>query len=341
MHLRAVDRDHLHVHQARLGAQLQHVAEQLTQRPLMALAKPRDRRVIRRLVGRDHPHRDILMAAPLDPPRGPLADRVRVDQQRHHHRRVVRRATPAVVAIAGQERRQIHRLDSVQDKPREVILRQPLPQTRRQQQLLLAITRDEVLRHPDMVLTPPDGALCNSHDARAGARSRVLLADEISRRPELNRGAARYPARRGASVRDDDRTATLRQRCASSSCRRRLNTHPRAPVENAPPGRWARGVRAGMEPRLLGVRAGQGEVIGRGGAVGGDPADAFRLLACRSRRSRGGRAGIATRCGGRCGRREPPSYARRRRCRSSIRLGTRFTGCWARIRSCRGSGCGS
>jgi hypothetical protein len=42
-------------------------------------------------------------------------------------------------------------------------LRQPLAQARRQQQLLLAITRQEVLRHPDIVLTPPDGApLCNS-----------------------------------------------------------------------------------------------------------------------------------------------------------------------------------
>jgi hypothetical protein len=40
---------------------------------------------------------------------------------------------------------------------------QPLTQARRQQ-LLITITRDEVLRHPDMVLTAPDGPapLCNS-----------------------------------------------------------------------------------------------------------------------------------------------------------------------------------
>ena len=75
------------------------------ERRLVALAEPRDRRVIRRLVGRDHPDRDVLTAAPLDPPRGPLTDRVRVEQQRHHHRRIVRRPTPAVLAIAGEERR--------------------------------------------------------------------------------------------------------------------------------------------------------------------------------------------------------------------------------------------
>jgi hypothetical protein len=31
--------------------------------------------------------------------------------------------------------------------------RQPLAQARRQQQLLIAITREEVLRHPEIVLT--------------------------------------------------------------------------------------------------------------------------------------------------------------------------------------------
>jgi hypothetical protein len=38
-----------------------------------------------------------------------------------------------------------------------VALRQPLAQARRQQQLLLAITRDELPRHPGMVLIAPDG----------------------------------------------------------------------------------------------------------------------------------------------------------------------------------------
>ena len=61
MHLGAVHRDHLDVHEAGLGAQLKHLAEQVSQRPLMALAQPRDGRVIRRLVGRNHAHRDVVM----------------------------------------------------------------------------------------------------------------------------------------------------------------------------------------------------------------------------------------------------------------------------------------
>ena len=164
VHLRAVDGDHPDADQPGLGAQREHLAEQPGQRALVALAEPRDRRVIRRLVGADHPRRDVLDAAPLDPPRRALADRVAVEQQRDHHRRIVRRPALPVVAIGRVERAQIKLRDGVDDKPREMPLRQPLAQARRQQQLLIAITREEVLRHPEMVLTTPDGArpLCNS-----------------------------------------------------------------------------------------------------------------------------------------------------------------------------------
>ena len=133
----------------------------------MALTKPRDRRVIGRLVGTNHPDRDILDTPALDPPRRPLPDRVAIEQQRDHHRRIVRRPAVTVGPIAGIERAQIELRDGIDHEPRQVPLRQPLTQTRRQQQLLLAITRQEVLRHPDIVLTPPDGApLCNSLRAK-------------------------------------------------------------------------------------------------------------------------------------------------------------------------------
>jgi len=85
----------------------------------------------------------------------------------------MRRPPVPVDAIGSKERRQIERIDRVQDEPGEVILREPLAQARRQQQLLLAITRDEVLRHPDIVLTPPDGphaATSSVHSDRARSR---------------------------------------------------------------------------------------------------------------------------------------------------------------------------
>ena len=65
------------------------------------------------------------------------------------------------VRLGGKERGQIELADRVDHEPREVVLGQPLAQARRQQQLLLAITREEVLRHTGIVLIRSDGsALC-------------------------------------------------------------------------------------------------------------------------------------------------------------------------------------
>ena len=187
--LRAVDGDHPDANQAGLGAEREHLAEQLGQRALVALTEARDRRVIRALVGADHPRGDILDAAPLDPPRRALPERVAVEQQRDHHRRIVRRAALTVVAIDRVERAQIERRDGVDHEPRQMPIGQPLAQARRQQQLLIAITREEVLRHPEMVLTTPDGAdlcatatmegrspLCSAPDLRSQAKATASVA---------------------------------------------------------------------------------------------------------------------------------------------------------------------
>ena len=183
MHLRAVDRDHPDAHQPSIRAQPQHLPEQLTQRALVADPEARDRGVIGRLVGRDHPERDVLATAPLDPPRRTLPDRVRVHDQRHHHRRIVRRAAPPVRAIGSQERGQIELADRLDHKPREVILGQPLAQARRQQQLLLAITRQEVLRHPGIVLNRPDDTtFVRQPPWKAIAAPRLLLSTDAGAR---------------------------------------------------------------------------------------------------------------------------------------------------------------
>src|SRR4051794_24829243 len=60
--------------------------------------------------------------------------------------------------IDRQKRRKIELCDRVDHEPRQMPFGQPIPQTRRQQQLLITITRDEVLRHSEMVVTTPDGA---------------------------------------------------------------------------------------------------------------------------------------------------------------------------------------
>jgi hypothetical protein len=103
----------------------------------------RDRRVIGRVVGGDHAKRDIVAAAALDRPRrAHRGSRRRSTNSATINRRIMGRATPAVVAIAGVERGQIHLANGVEHEPRQMLLGQPLAQARRQQQLLLAVTRE-------------------------------------------------------------------------------------------------------------------------------------------------------------------------------------------------------
>jgi hypothetical protein len=103
--------------------------------------------MVRDPVRRDHAKGDILTTTPFDPTARALADRIRVQQQRHHHRRLERGPTPAVLTIGAVEAAQIDLVDRIEHKPGQVILRQPLAQTRRKQKLLVAITRKEVLSH--------------------------------------------------------------------------------------------------------------------------------------------------------------------------------------------------
>jgi hypothetical protein len=154
--LRAIHRQHRHPDQTGVGAERQHIAEQTSQGSLVALAKARDRAVIGPLVGGDHPHRHIVEASAFDHPRRAAAGSVRVQQQRHHHRRIVRRTAMPVLAIGAIEPGQVHLLNRRQNEPREMVIRQPLTQARRQQQLLLTVTSKEVLGHDRIVPTGPD-----------------------------------------------------------------------------------------------------------------------------------------------------------------------------------------
>ena len=65
-----------HGHQPGTVTRLQHVGRQPRQRVLMTTHKPRDRRVIRHPVRRDHPVGDVLTAVTLNPARGVLTRRV-------------------------------------------------------------------------------------------------------------------------------------------------------------------------------------------------------------------------------------------------------------------------
>ena len=81
MDLGAVDGDHAGLDQAAARAQREHLAEQSGQRILMAFDEPRDRRVIRPLLRRQHPERDVFLTCALDHARRPDPSRIRVKQK--------------------------------------------------------------------------------------------------------------------------------------------------------------------------------------------------------------------------------------------------------------------
>ena len=118
--------------------------------------KARDRRVIGRQIGRHHPKRHILDTATLDRPRRTHPHRIRIEQQRDHQRRVIGRPAPPIRAITRDKTPPdpTPRPRRSQTTPDD--RRQPLPQIRRQQQRLITIHRDEVLRHHQSVLNRPD-----------------------------------------------------------------------------------------------------------------------------------------------------------------------------------------
>jgi hypothetical protein len=118
--------------------------------------------VVRDPIRADHPESDILPAAPLDPPRRALPDRVGIQQQRDHHPRVERRPTPTVAPVHGIERAQIDRVYRIEHKPGQMILSQPLAQARRQQKLLITVAGHEVERHCSLL--PPEEHLTSSSD---------------------------------------------------------------------------------------------------------------------------------------------------------------------------------
>ena len=111
-----------HLDEPRVGAEAEHLAEEIGEGLLVAGAEAGDRRVVGDLVGADHPEGDVLAAAALDPARCALADRVGVGEQRQHHLRLVGGAAVAVGAVGGVERLEVELVDRLDHEPGEVVL---------------------------------------------------------------------------------------------------------------------------------------------------------------------------------------------------------------------------
>jgi hypothetical protein len=92
-----------------------------------------------------------------------------------------------VLAIGGVERRGVHHADGVDHEPGQMVLGQPLPDVGRQQERLLAIAHQEVLRHADILNNRPDRSpVCAtaSHESSSGCSS------DGRRRSARRRGSA-------------------------------------------------------------------------------------------------------------------------------------------------------
>ena len=169
--------------QSGLGAEREDLAEEVSERLLVADPEAGDRRVVGNLVRADHPEGDVLAAAALDPSRGALADRVGVGEQGHHHLRIVRGAAVAVGAIGGVEGLEVELLDRLDHEPGEVVLGEPVAEVRRQQHRLVTVTAEEVLGHG-----PWSGA--NGPESRGFVRQPRAKA-----RPDPARGSGKPTAR--------------------------------------------------------------------------------------------------------------------------------------------------
>jgi len=115
-----------------------------------------DRRVIGSQVAGDDAVGDVLDAGALDPARGAVAARVRVEQQSDHHRRLIGRPAPPVIAVIGIESRKIQLADRIEHRPHQMPLRHPIAQRRPHQEHLVSITTDEPRAHAARLPPEPD-----------------------------------------------------------------------------------------------------------------------------------------------------------------------------------------
>ena len=109
----------------------QNLHEQRAQLLEKPLAEVRNRIVVRMLVRRHVAQRHRVVRLPLQLAARKHPGRVSVEQQRHHHRRV--KGVRPASAVRSRQLAQIQPLHDLDNKPRQMILRQPLLYRRRQQ----------------------------------------------------------------------------------------------------------------------------------------------------------------------------------------------------------------
>ena len=86
---------------------------------------------------------------------------------------LIRRATQTIRPIPRTEHRQVHLRDHIQQTPRQMPFREPLPQRRRHQERLIPINSNEVLGHARNRVQPPGQTFMKQPPRPAGQCGRV------------------------------------------------------------------------------------------------------------------------------------------------------------------------
>jgi hypothetical protein len=119
---------------------MQDLEEQAGEGLQMPLAELSDAVVVRLLISRQHPERDIFPARLLDLARRESARAVPIDEELRHHRRVIGRIAPSIHSpVDPEDFLEIHRIDDITDEESQVLFRKPFPQVQWKQIRLIKV----------------------------------------------------------------------------------------------------------------------------------------------------------------------------------------------------------
>ena len=128
-------------------AQPQHRHEHLPHARDVALAEPRDHRVIRDGAADNEAVTGIATAQPLNHPARAEAVRVGVDQQSQQHLRRKRCLPRTAQFVVSLELTQVHHRHRVDDQVDDVACRQPVHHVSRKQESLTSFRFTKMVRH--------------------------------------------------------------------------------------------------------------------------------------------------------------------------------------------------
>jgi len=130
LHLATVDRHPPQLHRTQLQRHPQHLPKQPFQRRQMDLAEVRDCAEVRLVARSQDAKRHVLLQPLPQSSRGEHPHAVAVHQNLGHHPRVIGRIAALFLLVIRFDLAQLHLIDQIADEICQVVLREPVAQTR-------------------------------------------------------------------------------------------------------------------------------------------------------------------------------------------------------------------